>query len=57
VTLTDMESLEVAIVLGLGAILLVAITVRAIIALRKGQPFGKTLKAWARDLVVIIAGL
>jgi hypothetical protein len=52
-----MESLEVAIVLGLGAILLVAITVRAIIALRKGQPFGKTLKAWARDLVVIIAGL
>jgi len=57
VAISDIESLHVPIVLGLAAIALGWITVTAIAALRKGNGFGTTLKAWARGLVEIISNL
>jgi hypothetical protein len=57
VTISNIESLYVPIELSLAAIALVWITVIAIIAMRRGDGSGKTLKVWARRFVEIIFGL
>ena len=50
------RNIYVLISLVLAAVLFVWMTFAAIVALRKGERFGKTLWAWARGLVDIITG-